>query len=189
LALALLGAAPAAPAVAAEPCFDVDPAAIEPVALAASVIVVGEVRDAHPRPEIDPEAFLKGTVSPEAIRFTYGPGERTACLPAALPIGARVLAFVAVGGGVVHWPAGSAVFVLEDGVALRVDGNLPPLTETELIERVRAVTGQFAVPPAAHEEGAGIDWTGTVLPVTVVLLVIFGIGLALMRIWHRIDPS
>jgi len=42
---------------------------------------------------------------------------------------------------------------------------------------------------AIGEEGAAIDWIGTVLPVSAALLVVFAIGLLLMRTWHRIDPS
>jgi hypothetical protein len=64
-----------------------------------------------------------------------------------------------------------------------------PRSEVEVVSSIRAITGQYAVPAATEAEGAGIDWGNTVLPLGLVLLVIFGIGLVLMRVWHRIDPS
>jgi hypothetical protein len=45
------------------------------------------------------------------------------------------------------------------------------------------------VPAANQSEGASLDWVRVVLPTTIVVLIVFGIGLVLMRTWHRIDPS
>ncbi|WBL35979.1 hypothetical protein O0235_14615 [Tepidiforma flava] len=188
LAFALLLAVPAHPAGAAGPCIEADPAALEPAVLAANLIVVAEVREASPLPELAPEAFLKGTVTRQAIRFA-DVAAPPSCAPAALPRGARVLAFLSTEGGGARWPAASALFVLRDGTALRADGEVPPVAEADLLQRVRALTGQQAAPPSGAESGAGIDWSGTILPVGALLLAVFGIGLVLMRTWHRIDPS
>jgi hypothetical protein len=57
------------------------------------------------------------------------------------------------------------------------------------VSLVRGITEQYAVPAASAGDGAGIDWWKTVLPVGVATLALFGVGLYLMRIWHRIDPS
>ncbi len=51
------------------------------------------------------------------------------------------------------------------------------------------MTAQYGVTAVDKDEGAGINWSDTVLPLCVVLVVVFGIGLVMMRVWHRIDPS
>jgi hypothetical protein len=58
-----------------------------------------------------------------------------------------------------------------------------------VVAAIRAITGQYAVPAGSKDEGAGIDWKSTVLPVGAALLAVFAIGLVLMRQWHKIDPS
>jgi hypothetical protein len=63
------------------------------------------------------------------------------------------------------------------------------LAEEELSERIRALTGQSSVPADPGDDGSTIDWTRTVLPLSVALGLVFVIGLAMMRVWHRIDPS
>ena len=63
------------------------------------------------------------------------------------------------------------------------------MAEAELVSRIRALTNQYTVPAAAESESAGIDWGRTVVPVGFAVLALFGVGLVLMRIWHRIDPS
>jgi hypothetical protein len=65
----------------------------------------------------------------------------------------------------------------------------PLSAEADLVEEIRGITGQYAVPPQSESEGQGIDWWKTVLPVGGAVLGIFVVGLFLMRIWHRIDPS
>jgi hypothetical protein len=68
-------------------------------------------------------------------------------------------------------------------------GDTSEIPEAELVARVRSLTNQYAVPASSRGEGAGIDWTRTILPVGAALVAIFVIALFLMRIWHRIDPS
>ena len=97
--------------------------------------------------------------------------------------------FLEVRSGLVQWPAAGRTFQLEEGRALRYDGEQLNLTEGEFVQDIRDLTGQYAVPAATDSEGEGIEWGGTVAPVAGVLLVVFAIGLVLMRIWHRIDPS
>ncbi len=188
LALALLLAAPVHLSRAAGPCIVADPEELQPAVLAANLIVVAEVREASPFPELAPETFLKGTVTGQVIRFN-SPALPPPCQPAAIPRGARVLAFLSTEGGGASWPASSALYVIRDGTAVRSDGEAPPVSAVELLERIRALTGQQAAPPSSGESAAGIDWTGTILPVGALLLAVFGIGLVLMRTWHRIDPS
>lgn len=188
LLLLIVTAAPAVPAGAAAPCIAVDPAAPDAAVLAANVVVVGTVVRVAGGPDIVPEAFLKGTVTRQAVHLPAQPPDPAACAPAELPEGARVLAFLAVADGAVAWPGSGAVFILRDGQAVRADRQAA-LPERELIDRIRALTGQLAAPPADDEPGAGIDWTATIVPVGGLLLGVFAIGLVLMRVWHRIDPS
>ncbi len=182
-AAALSGPAPAA---AASPCIEADPAAVEPAALSAGIIVIGTL---HPGPTgvlLLPELFLKGTVSNAPLQLAEAqPG----CPPADLSPGDRVLLFLAPEGGRVPWPAAQAAFRLVGGTAERADRAAPLLPEADLVARIRAVTGQAAVPPASDESPAGIDWRDTVLPVGAILGAVFGLSLVLMRLWHRIDPS
>jgi hypothetical protein len=185
----MLAAAPAPPASAAGPCIDVEPAAPEAAILAANVIVLGRVARGTAGPQIVPEAFLKGTVSRQPVILPPEPATQAPCAPAQLPPDGRVLAFLSVTDGAVAWPGSGAVFILRDGQAARADGLSAPLAERQLVDRVRAVTGQLAAPPAEDEPGAGINWTGTIVPVGGLLLAVFAIGLVLMRLWHRIDPS
>ncbi|PFG74736.1 hypothetical protein A9A59_1977 [Tepidiforma thermophila] len=185
----LIAAAPAVPAGAAGPCLEVDPAAPDTAVLAANVIVLGKVVRVADGPQIVPEAFLKGTVTRQAVHLPAEPRDLADCAPAELPAEARVLAFLAVADGTPAWPGSGAVFILQDGQAARVDGKTQTMSERELVERIRALTGQLAAPPAEDESAAGIDWTGTIVPVGGLLLGVFAIGLVLMRVWHRIDPS
>ena len=68
-------------------------------------------------------------------------------------------------------------------------GGKVPASELDVVQKIRALTGQYAVPAASEDDGAGIDWSHTIVPMGVVLLIVFGIGLVLMRVWHRIDPT
>jgi hypothetical protein len=45
------------------------------------------------------------------------------------------------------------------------------------------------VPAQTNSQGASLDWIKVVLPTALVVLAVFGIGLYLMKIWHRIDPT
>ena len=96
------------------------------------------------------------------------------------------MAFLRSANGQPQWPGAAQVFWLIDGRASGLGGNV---SESDLVQKVRAITGQYAVPAASQSEGAGIDWRNTVLPLSVALAFVFAIGLVLMRVWHRIDPS
>lgn len=132
---------------------------------------------------LEPEAFLKGPLSAEPMRFT---GEDDLCPTLQVREGDRVLLYVADAARL-QWPFMNMGYVLRDGKAFR-EGE-PERTEVEVVSAIRALTNQYAVPAASEDEGAGIDWGGTILPLGGVLLVLFAIGLVLMRVWHRIDPS
>jgi hypothetical protein len=41
----------------------------------------------------------------------------------------------------------------------------------------------------AEDDQATVNWGGVLIPLIVVLVVIFVVGLFLMRIWHWIDPT
>lgn len=136
--------------------------------------------------DIDAEAYLKGPASSAPVRLEPPALD---CPAADLEGGQRVLVFLEVRSGLVQWPAAGRTFQLEEGRALRYDGEQLNLTEGEFVQDIRDLTGQYAVPADTDSEGEGIEWGGTVAPVAGVLLVVFAIGLVLMRIWHRIDPS
>jgi hypothetical protein len=148
------------------------------------LIVVGIVES---RQDTDivvrPEVFLKGPASAEPLRFS-GPNN-TDCAPAPVEPRDRVLVYVYDAQNV-HLPLYNDVYFLKDGHAIMGD---EVRTEVEVVSAIRAVTGQYAVPAASSSEGAGIDWGHTVIPLGAALAVIFVIGLVLMRVWHRIDPS
>ena len=129
-----------------------------------------------------PEAFLKGPASNEPLRFT---GVESDCSVAPLTAGDRVLVYVS-DASAPRYPLLNGAYILKDGHATMGD---TVRTEVQVVSAIRAVTGQYAVPAASSDEGAGIDWGHTVLPLGAALAVIFAIGLILMRIWHRIDPS
>ena len=133
--------------------------------------------------ELQPEAFLKGPSSGETMRFS-GPNEL--CPAAEFEPDDRVLIYVLKADGLT-WPLINQVYELRNGRANR-EGEMERL-ELEVVSDIRAITGQYAVPAVSDDEGAGIDWGNTLLPLGAVLVIIFGIGLVLMRIWHRIDPS
>jgi hypothetical protein len=182
-------AVPASKAGAAASCIAADPGQLEQAVLEANVILVARVEVGPGGVELIPETFLKGTVSRQTVRPGDAASLPPGCAPANLPDGERVLVFLSTASGTPGWPAASALFRLEGGQAARADGGVEPLGEAELVRRIRTLTGQQAAPPAADEPAAGIDWSGTVLPVGALLLGVFGIGLVLMRTWHRIDPS
>lgn len=146
------------------------------------VIVVGTVREEEGGLAIVPEFYLRGAALPRPLRLVDDvPAE---CERAPMRPGARVLAGLEPAAGGWFWPAAGQVFVLEDGVASDGRRSLP---EETLISTLRTATGQLAYP--ASEEDAGFDWRGTALPVGAALVVVFGVGLYLMRLWHRIDPT
>lgn len=153
--------------------------------LESELIVIGTVQEVTASEvRFAPEAFLKGPSSGELIVFR-APDELL-CPPHEFAEGERALVYV-YDASELPWPLLNEVFVLEGGRA-----TMGELSETELtvVQEIRGITGQYAVPAVANGgEGAGIDWNSTVLPIGVVLLIVFGIGLMMMRVWHRIDPS
>lgn len=136
-----------------------------------------------------PEAFLKGPTSAREIRFGSGlPGPCQAS--GAARTGDRLL--LIANGDPEHamFPEPERAYVLREGRATTLlRGDTTSTTEAELVSRIRTLTGQYAVPAGDDGESAGIDWGKTVLPVGFAVLALFGVGLVLMRIWHRIDPS
>ena len=157
---------------------------------ASSVIVVGVVHEENGGglARIDPEAFLLGAASNEPIRPKY-PNDLSDCALARLTEGQRILAFLGSTDGVLDWPSAGRVFWLSNGEATSGGESPTTVAEVAIVQKIRGLTGQYAVPAATKDDSAGIDWGNTVLPLGVVLLIIFGIGLVLMRVWHRIDPS
>jgi hypothetical protein len=149
------------------------------------VILIGQATSSSPTLLVlKPEAFLKGPASADEIRFA---GEESALCPQAnIAEGERVLIYM-FDAEAPAYPLINQAYVLRDGRAFMEGAE--PRSEVEVVSSIRAITGQYAVPAATEAEGAGIDWGNTVLPLGLVLLVIFGIGLVLMRVWHRIDPS
>jgi len=148
------------------------------------VILIGRAtRATETELEIEPEAFLKGPASGEPFVL---PLRDELCPPAEVRVGQRLLIYM-LDASEPEWPLMNQVYVLQDGHANRP--GEAQRTEVEVVSHIRGVTGQYIVPAASESEGAGIDWESTVLPLGVVLVVIFGIGLVLMRVWHRIDPS
>lgn len=135
-----------------------------------------------------PEAYFRGAATGQPIALIR-PAHVAPCAYADLETGDRIIAIVPESQDL-RWPGPEVVYHLRDGVAFH---DSPPdrdsLAETALIDKVRAATGQYAVPAASDSEGASLDWKGAVLPVGGALLVVFAISLALMRLWHRIDPS
>jgi hypothetical protein len=191
LAAALSGAA--AFAAPTERCLSVTSDAMTQAIQASEIIVIGEVRGREDGAvAIHPEAFLKGAAQAEDL--VLHPTEATEnCPSATLGEGARVLAFLVTGSSGVAWPSQSQVFLLEGGVARHQapagDDPLGDRPESQLVSLVRHTTEQYAIPAEDGTSGAGIDWWKTVVPVTAATLGLLAVGLYLMRIWHRIDPS
>lgn len=150
----------------------------------AELIVLGEIVSVDSSGAVlRPEAFLKGPLAGEDIRLER---DQSGCPFAPLELNQRALVFI-YEADTPDYPYSNQAYVLKDGHALMESSR--PLTEVEVVAAVRDITGQYAVPAANEDEGAGIDWQNTVLPLGVALAIIFVIGLLLMRVWHRIDPS
>lgn len=166
-------------------CIAVDAWYLYPAVTAADVIVVATVVPGTQAGTVAlrPEAFLKGTAQTRDLPLS--PDSGGDCIPATLTPGQRVLAILGDGGGQLRWPGVTQVWILEGGQA---QNPLTSQTETQLIHQLRTISGQYAV-PADSSGGVGITWKGTILPLGGALVVIFVLGLVLMRTWHRIDPS
>jgi hypothetical protein len=173
-------------------CAGWDPVLLPDVIAASELIVVAEVRDAgESQAVLAPEAYLKGPAQAAAIPVRKAADEaRRECPYAELEGGRRVLAFIQEREGSLGWPDALFVFNLDDGDAEnQVGGTAALVSEDQLVGEIRDITEQYAVPAQSADEEQGIEWGSTVLPVAVALGIVFVIGLFLMRIWHRIDPS
>ncbi len=151
------------------------------------VVVVGEVAALEGAPAIAPEVYLKGSAVSGPLPLAEA---SSGCAAAELPpAGTRVVAGLRREGGGFQWPVPAALFAVEAGIA--TNGGEPPvsLPEDELVSRIRAVSGQYAVLATEPSEGASVNWLGVVLPVALAAAVILGIALALLRVWHRIEPE
>jgi hypothetical protein len=98
------------------------------------------------------------------------------------------LLFLRVNGGSRNGPPCPAYY-LRNGMAESANPTAEPVPRAGTHRPRQAKTDQVVVPAASEDEEQGIEWRSTVLPIAVALGVIFVIGLFLMRIWHRIDPS
>lgn len=164
----------------------------------ASQIVIAKVVDLGPIPAtqsenqnaiLEPQVFLKGAASSQPLRFTRS-GPLHPCQHAEWMVGQRVLVFVLGDEEPFAWPGAEAALALADGHAKSFNpADANDYLESDLVTTIRSITNQYAVPAASSAEGAGIDWGKTVLPLSAALGAVFIIGLFLMRIWHRIDPS
>ena len=155
----------------------------------ADLVVIGTVTGASATDAtIVPVAFLKGPAQAGEI-VVRRPPQEPECPLAEIQAGTRVLAMISSSSGILAWPDGGGLYLLRDGKATNGPPAPETTTETALLQQIRSLTNQYAVPAASKNEGASLDWLKTVVPVSLALLVVFGIGLYLMRIWHRIDPS
>lgn len=159
---------------------------------ASTVILVAHVAALTPGEHVTlvPEAVLKGAVPNSSVEIPYPASVPNGCQLASFTDGSRVFVFLGASDGQLLWPSRPQLFVLNDGAAVQQENQgLGAQTETSLVSLVRGITNQYAVPAQTRAEGASIDWMHTVLPVGAALLLVFGIGLWLMKIWHRIDPT
>ncbi|HET7738243.1 MAG TPA: hypothetical protein VFK32_06685 [Tepidiformaceae bacterium] len=154
------------------------------------LVVIAQVEDADAdSATVQPEVYLKGAATGESVSLERPTGTPAGCTLATIVAGDRVLLLLKAEGGVYLWPAVEEVYTLRDGSALRGEPLLDSTPENQLIDDIRSVTGQEAVAAGDGDDGASIEWLGTVVPVTVALVLVLGIGLVMMREWHRIDPT
>ncbi len=160
---------------------------VEEQTLQFDVIVIGTLQDRDTDSgTLVPEAYLKGPVVGGNITLEANSMISGASCHAEMQPGDRVLVFLK-SSPLAEWPLASEVYFLRDGNAVGLDGTVR--NEQSIIDAVRGLTTQYAVPPSPTEDGAGIDWGKTVLPVGGAVLAVFAVSLVLMRQWHRIDPS
>ncbi len=179
----------AAGSAVASTCVGYVPALLEAEVEASSLVLVARVEEAEGTTiSLKPEGFYKGPVRTQAIRLSRSPGDGE-CPWARFSIGDRYLVFLREQADGFLWPIEARAFLLLDGKASLTGGQPFSVGEEDLLSEIRGITGQYAVPAASEAEGEGIEWGSTVLPIAVALGIVFVIGLFLMRIWHRIDPS
>lgn len=176
------------------PCFDFSSEATREMLDDAEVVVLGLVAEviAGERALVEPEAYLKGATTPEQLVLPHPDAmmaEDYDCEPATLAEGERMLLVLGRDAGRVAWPGDGQAYLLAGGEAIQIGGIEETLAEEDLVDRIRNETGQYSIPAQSDDERARLDWFGTVVPVTAVIVVVLGIGLVLMREWHRIDPS
>jgi hypothetical protein len=147
----------------------------------ASVVVLGHLEAGEGEAiRLVPEGFFKGPVQSQPLVLTPGWGS---CM-VFFETDSRMVVFLK---NQESWPSEGDIYVLEDGRAESVTGT-DVGSEEDFLAEVRGITEQFAVPAASESEGEGIEW-GARCCRSVALGIVFVIGLFLMRIWHRIDPS
>lgn len=169
-------------------CYAFDLDNLRETASDADIIVGGDVASVTGDVVVfQPSFYLKGSASAGEIEVHRD--STNGCPAAEIEPDSRVIAVLQEGANGLDWPGPTQLFTLREGMA--TSDATPPaeLRETELINQIRGETGQYAVPPSLDEEAASIEWLTTVVPLVVALLIVLGIGLYLMRIWHRIDPS
>jgi hypothetical protein len=171
-----------------------DAAALRAAVDQADIVVVGRVKTATNRlgrvaALLEPEAFLKGPVIRADIDFE-GLASAAACDLPALAAGQRVLVIIPRSREPFPWPGVNTLYYLEGGLARSANPAGPGgVAEPDFLSTIRSITGQYAVPAESDTEGSLIDWRATIFPVGGALLALFGVGLLLMHVWHRIDPS
>ena len=194
------GAAVFTRAVAQDGCpTPLDDVAFELLVIEADVIVLGISSavsyfesQGYAEFTVAPEAFLKGRTSAadQVFRGEGAAQPAEGCGEEARVNAGERLIVIANGADPYEWPGPNGVFVERpEGWRSANPADATVYEEGELLARIRGLTGQYSVPAASEDEGEGIDWWGTVVPVGAVLAGLMGVGLVLMRIWHRIDPS
>lgn len=166
-------------------CAPLDVTGSPAATLAFPLIAVGRVEaNDSGQYRLVPEVYLRGPALPAPLLLVVP--QPTPCPLASLPLGERVLVALFPAPGGWRWPADSQAYILRNG---QVANARLTVSEAEAIEAIRRVTGQLAYPASTGEADTGFDWQGTALPVGVALLIVFVVGLYLMRLWHRIDPT
>ena len=132
-------------------CLDVDPAQLATAVEASRVIVIGTVHEENGggAVRIEPSAFLLGAASNEPIR-PQSPNPLPDCALARLSEGQRILAFLPAADGVLQWPSAGRVFWLDGGHATSAGASPKTITEIELTDKIKAITGQYAFPAASR---------------------------------------
>ncbi len=148
---------------------------------------VGNVRESSPmQVELHVAAYLKGPPNVQVLRALYTDGH----CEAELSVGDNVIAaLTGFPGGKILWPSKGSVLFLENGHVFSDGGQSLGITEANLIEDIRAVTGQYAIPANSLNEGASLNIRSVIIPVLIAAVCILGIGLFLQRIWQKIDPE
>ena len=157
------------------------------VIVIAEVTTVDDTAEDQSRVSLKPEAFLKGP--PSAATLVLVKGLPVPCEARGPRAGQRILALLDGAAASPTWPSPERLFFFEGGQAISAIRGAPARGEADLVEQIRSQTNQFSRPAASDSDGAGIDWGSTVIPIAAACVGLMVVGLFLMRIWHRIDPS